>query len=130
LNIPTVGKNLQEQTMTSLGAASKGFNKDGDGPSDCIAFPNIYELFGEKQGKAAATAILQGVKGWADAQKENALSKEALLTVYNIQADLIVNKNGACLPLFHLPFSFFHRLSASYFTYSFLLLTNNFNIFP
>jgi choline dehydrogenase-like flavoprotein len=106
LNITTVGKNLQEQTMTSLGAGGNGFDPEGNGPSDCIAFPNVYELFGG-QGNATASEILQGVDGWAESQKGNAYSKQALQTIYGIQADLIVNKNGA---------SSFHLLHSSLFS--------------
>jgi choline dehydrogenase len=46
IDLPTVGKNLQEQTMTSLGAGGNGFDVGGRGPSDVIAYPNIHELYG------------------------------------------------------------------------------------
>jgi hypothetical protein len=93
LNLPTVGKNLQEQTMTSMGARGNGFDFGGRGPSDVIAYPNLYELFGTS-ANATANTILTSTAAWADAQKANALSKDALQQIYNIQADLIVNKKG------------------------------------
>lgn len=93
LNIPTVGKNLQEQTMTSLGAGSNGFDFGGRGPSDVIAYPSIYELFGD-QANATASEILNNINSWAASQQGNALSQEALQTIFQIQADLIVNHNG------------------------------------
>ncbi|KAG9093186.1 hypothetical protein FRC07_011517, partial [Ceratobasidium sp. 392] len=37
VDLPAVGKNLQEQTMNSLGADGNGFDVGGSGPSDCIA---------------------------------------------------------------------------------------------
>src|SRR5258708_3946460 len=44
VNLPTVGKNLQEQTLTAQGAKGTNFNVGGSGPSDVIAFPNIYQV--------------------------------------------------------------------------------------
>lgn len=44
VNLKTVGKNLQEQTINSLGASGTNFDKDGNGPSDAIAYPNIYQV--------------------------------------------------------------------------------------
>lgn len=93
LNIPTVGKNLQEQTMNSLGAGSNGFDFGGRGPSDVIAYPNLYELYGT-QANATASTILTSVNSWAASQASNALSQAALQTIYGVQADLIVNKKG------------------------------------
>jgi choline dehydrogenase-like flavoprotein len=93
IDLPTVGKNLQEQTMNSLGANSNGFDWGGRGPSDVIAYPNLYQVFGA-DGQATAQRILSNVGTWADSQKGSGLSKEALQTIFGIQADLIVNNNG------------------------------------
>lgn len=93
LNIPTVGKNLQEQTQTAMGAGSNGFNSGGNGPSDVIAYPNLYQLFGD-QGNSMASTIQTSINTWAASQASNALSQAALQTIYQVHADLIVNKNG------------------------------------
>jgi choline dehydrogenase-like flavoprotein len=93
LNITTVGKNLQEQTQTAMGAGSNGFNPGGNGPSDVIAYPNLYQLFGD-QGTSIASTIRTSINTWAASQASNALSQAALQTIYQVQADLIVNKNG------------------------------------
>ncbi|KAJ6582209.1 hypothetical protein B0H19DRAFT_1252327 [Mycena capillaripes] len=37
IDLKTVGRNLQEQTMNSLGAHGDGFDKGCQGPSDCMA---------------------------------------------------------------------------------------------
>jgi choline dehydrogenase len=95
-----VGKNLQEQTMNSLGAKGNGFNAGGTGPSDTIAFPNIDQVFG-----SSASTIRAGIKAnlssWAQSQAANALSANALTNIYNIQADLILNKNAPIVELFY-----------------------------
>jgi choline dehydrogenase-like flavoprotein len=93
LDIPTVGKNLQEQTMTSLGAGSNGFNVGGRGPSDVIAYPNLYELFGTGAGAVAAN-IQTSIPSWAASQAINAFSPTALETIFTTQAELIINHNG------------------------------------
>ncbi|KAG8834794.1 hypothetical protein FRC18_001468 [Serendipita sp. 400] len=100
INLPTVGKNLQEQTMSALGARSNGFDPAGRGPSDVIAFPNLYEIFGT-QANATATTMLQSLDSWADAMKANALSKSALKTIYQSQADIIINKKAPVVELFY-----------------------------
>jgi hypothetical protein len=56
VNLPTVGKNLQERTMNSLGAKGNGFDWGGRGPSNVIAFPNLYQVFGS-QGASVASQI-------------------------------------------------------------------------
>lgn len=94
LNITTVGKNLQEQSMSMFGAKGNGFNPGGRGPPSVIAFPNLYEVWG---GNASAVAahILASLDRWADEQKGHAFSKQALDIIYGVQADLIVNKKGS-----------------------------------
>lgn len=44
VNLTTVGKNLQEQTKNALGARGTNFSKGGLGPSNAIAYPNIYQV--------------------------------------------------------------------------------------
>jgi hypothetical protein len=44
VDLPAVGLNLQEQTLVSMGAKGTNFNPGGSGPSDIIAFPNIYQV--------------------------------------------------------------------------------------
>ncbi|KAJ7273830.1 hypothetical protein C8J57DRAFT_1062900, partial [Mycena rebaudengoi] len=98
IDLKTVGRNLQEQarcstisyeagTINSLGANGNGFDKGGRGPSDCIAFPNIYQLFGS-QASAKVSQIQSSLATWATSQATSALSAAAL------QTNLIINKNG------------------------------------
>ena len=93
VDLKTVGKNLQEQTMNSLGANGNGFDTGGRGPTDAIAYPNIYQLFGSG-ADASVQKIKSSLTTWAQSQAHNALSAEALETIYNIQAGLIIDNNG------------------------------------
>ena len=94
IDLKTVGKNFQEQTETALGAQGNGFNQDGRGPTDAIAFPNIHELFGTG-ANASIVKIQNSIASWAQSQAHNALSAEALQTIFALQADTIINDNGA-----------------------------------
>ncbi|KAJ7708299.1 hypothetical protein B0H17DRAFT_971830 [Mycena rosella] len=100
IDLKTVGKNLQEQTMNSLGAGGNGFDKGGNGPSDAIAFPNIYQLFGS-QASAKVSQIQGNLSAWATSQAGSALSATALQQIYQVQADLIINENAPVVELFY-----------------------------
>ncbi|KAK0458306.1 glucose oxidase [Desarmillaria tabescens] len=99
IDLKTVGKNLQEQTMNSLGVIRKDFDTGGDGPSDAIAYPNIYQVFG---GKAAdsISKIQSNLSSWATSQAGSALNADALQQIYRVQADLIINKNAPIVEYF------------------------------
>ncbi|QRV78525.1 GMC oxidoreductase [Ceratobasidium sp. AG-Ba] len=100
VDLPTVGKNLQEQTMNSLGANGNGFDVGGSGPSDCIAYPNLYQIFGS-QGTAIASQIQGNVSAWAKAQAANGANAAALQKIFQIQADLITKNNAPVVELFY-----------------------------
>ncbi|KAG9089557.1 hypothetical protein FRC06_001487 [Ceratobasidium sp. 370] len=100
VDLPTVGKNLQEQTMNSLGADGNGFDVGGSGPSDCIAYPNLYQVFGA-QGTVIASQIQSNVSAWAKAQAANGGSATALQKIFQIQADLITKNKAPVVELFY-----------------------------
>ncbi|KAG8721074.1 hypothetical protein FRC09_008530 [Ceratobasidium sp. 395] len=100
VDLPTVGKNLQEQTMNSLGADGNGFDVGGSGPSDCIAYPNLYQVFGS-QGATIASQIQANVSTWAKAQAANGANATALQKIFQIQADLITKNNAPVVELFY-----------------------------
>lgn len=86
--------------MNSLGASAiSSYDADGRGPSDAIAYPNIYEVFGD-QATAAISKMTGNLSNWAQSQQGNALSAAALTTIYGIQRDLIVNSNAPVAELF------------------------------
>ncbi|KAF9269745.1 alcohol oxidase [Marasmius fiardii PR-910] len=100
IDLKTVGKNLQEQTMNSLGAKSNGFDFGGRGPSDAIAYPNIYQVFGDKAGDSI-NKIKNNLKNWAASQANFSLSAEALETIYQIQSSMIIDHNAPIVELFY-----------------------------
>ncbi|OJT13695.1 Glucose oxidase [Trametes pubescens] len=93
IDLKGVGRNLQEQTLDALEMQGNGFNPGGDGPPDAIAFPNIYQLFGDK-APAAVQTIQSSLASWAASQASSGLSVEALEAIFRIQADLIVKHNA------------------------------------
>ena len=80
--------------MSALGATAIDFDVGGRGPPDVIAYPSLSQVFGA-QASAMAQRIVANVTGWAKSQVEGGLNEEALKTIFGVQADLIVNKNGA-----------------------------------
>lgn len=102
VDLPTVGRNLQEQSMSTLAHSAKSsFNPDGSGPSDCIAYPSLKELFSPNGGSngsvtadQVASHIMANYPSWAQKEAINGLSADALETIFGIQAGLIVNDDG------------------------------------
>ncbi|KLO16270.1 alcohol oxidase [Schizopora paradoxa] len=108
VNLTTVGRNLQEQTMNSLGHSAKSsFNPDGSGPSDVIAYPSLSQLFASGAGANSSTSadavraqLLASYPSWAKSQAVNGLSADALTTIFGIQAGLIANDSSPVVELF------------------------------
>ncbi|KAF8229357.1 glucose oxidase [Tricholoma matsutake] len=88
------------QTQSNLGATGNGFNPGGSGPSDAIAFPNIYQVFGA-QANASVSKIRSSIPTWATSQAASGLSAAALQQIYQVQADLIINSNAPVSELFY-----------------------------
>lgn len=92
LDLPTVGKNLQEQMLVRVMFGSKGYQLNGRAWDNLLAFPNFSQLFGANAA-TAATKINSSLDTWADSQKGNALSKAALKTIYQSQADIMLEQS-------------------------------------
>ncbi|KAJ6629408.1 hypothetical protein B0H10DRAFT_2160506 [Mycena sp. CBHHK59/15] len=88
INLPT--------TLNSNGQ----WDKDGNGPSDAIALPNLYQLFGS-QASAKVSQIQSSLATWATSQSGSALSADALQQIYQVQANLIINNNAPVVELFY-----------------------------
>lgn len=86
--------------MNSLGAEGNGFDIGGNGPSDAIAYPNIYQVFGN-QASSKVSTMQSSLASWAASQAHNALSADALQQIYQVQANLIANKNAPIVELFY-----------------------------
>ncbi|KAF8897995.1 hypothetical protein CPB84DRAFT_1815762 [Gymnopilus junonius] len=98
-DLKTVGRNLQEQTMSILGAGGNGFDEGGSGPTDVIAYPNLYQIFGSS-ANAAVSHIQSSLAPWAASQAGNGLSAAALQQIFQVQANLIINNNAPVSELF------------------------------
>ncbi|KLO16271.1 glucose oxidase [Schizopora paradoxa] len=101
VNLKTVGRNLQEQTMSTFGHSASGtFNPGGMGPPDVIAYPSLDQLFASGAG-ANSTQINAMYPTWANSQAVNALNASALSTIFQIQAGLIVNNSVPVIEMFY-----------------------------
>ncbi|KAF8054314.1 hypothetical protein FPV67DRAFT_1440316 [Lyophyllum atratum] len=100
IDLKTVGRNLQEQSQSALGARSNGFDLGGRGPSNAIAFPNLYELFGST-ANATALKMRAGIPGWAASQAGAGMSAEALEEVFRVQAGLIIDTKAPVSEIFY-----------------------------
>ncbi|KAF8732638.1 Glucose oxidase, partial [Rhizoctonia solani] len=92
VDLPTVGKNLQEQTMNSFGAEGNGFDYGGPSLSNVNAFPGLSQVFGS-QSENVVSQIYANIATWAQSQADSGGSATALEKVFRIQADLITKKN-------------------------------------
>ncbi|KAF8154930.1 hypothetical protein B0H34DRAFT_783908 [Crassisporium funariophilum] len=100
INLPTVGKNLQEQTMNIFGAGGNDFDLGGRGPSNAIAYPNLYQIFGSS-ANATGSRIQSSIATWAASQAGSGLSANALQQIFQVQADLIINNNAPVAEIFY-----------------------------
>ncbi|KAH6904571.1 glucose oxidase [Coprinopsis sp. MPI-PUGE-AT-0042] len=99
VDLKSVGKNLQEQTMSQFGARGNGFNPGGNGPSNSIAFPNLYQVFGS-QASSVASRIWSSLSSWASSQAAPGLPASTLQQIFQIQADHIINQNAPIAEMF------------------------------
>jgi len=86
--------------MSTLGAGGNGFDLGGRGPSDAIAFPNLYQIFGSNSD-ATVNRIRSSLASWAASQAGSGLSAAALQQIFQVQADLIINNNAPVMELFY-----------------------------
>jgi choline dehydrogenase-like flavoprotein len=101
LDLPGVGRNLQEQTMNTIAAPRiEGYNVTGGGPSNMIAYPNATALFGNFSAEFE-TGMVANLSAYAQAAFENggAVSAEGALSTLQIQAD-VIKRGTAVVELF------------------------------
>lgn len=100
-----------------MSAAGTNFTVEGRGPSDVIAFPNIYQVWcsiwsldstshqNDVRNKCLlqlfgsnATYVIDHIKAsiptWAASQAASASSASALETIYKLQSNLIIHDKG------------------------------------
>ncbi|KAG6849515.1 hypothetical protein H0H93_007818 [Arthromyces matolae] len=104
INLP-VGRNLQEQPMSTLGANPTNFNLGGSGPSNVIAYPNLAQLFNNN-----ITSVMNKISGNIPvyaaklASLGAGINEQAIEEILGIQRDLVGNPNGIIMWAL-LPFS-------------------------
>lgn len=100
VDLPGVGKNLQEQTMSVLGTPKGDYDFGGNGPSAVIAMPSISQLM--KNATEVEAWVRQNMDAWAEQQVQGggSASKSGLLKQYNVLTDLIFKQNAPVVELF------------------------------
>ncbi|CED83784.1 glucose oxidase [Phaffia rhodozyma] len=102
VDLPGVGKNLNEQTSTVLGyTPDDGVEFDGSGPSDNIAFPSFKALFPNDSDSVASDLQGKISQYAADALNAGAIvSQSAGETLFDAQRKLIVEGGAGLAELF------------------------------
>lgn len=100
INLPGVGRNLQEQTMNSIGSDKGNYDFNGDGPSNVIANPSISQLMSNSSDVRAW--VERNLDSWAQDQVNagSAVSKAALLKQWRVMIKQIWEKNAPVAELF------------------------------
>lgn len=100
VSLPGVGRNLQEQTMNSIGTPAGSYDFGGDGPSNVIAFPNIYQLMANASDVRGW--IETNMDSWAQAQFNGGFvtSKESLLKQWNNTITLLFDRKVGAVEFF------------------------------
>ncbi|KAJ7165150.1 hypothetical protein C8R46DRAFT_1220279 [Mycena filopes] len=99
LDLKTVGRNFQEQTNNLMTAGGTGWAYNGTGPNNVIAFPNLFQLFGNAS-HAKVDEIEGSIKTWAASQAAHAHSATALETIFRAQADVIIKDKAPLIEYF------------------------------
>ncbi|KAJ7680038.1 glucose oxidase, partial [Mycena rosella] len=99
IDLKTVGKNLQEQTNTVLAAGGNGYSVNGTGPNNAIAYPNLFQIFGNASD-AKVAEIEASIGPWAASQAVHAHSAAALETIFRAQADIIIKEKAPMIEFY------------------------------
>ncbi|KAL9939432.1 hypothetical protein V8E36_001249 [Tilletia maclaganii] len=101
VNLPGVGKNLNEQTMSVLGAAPKnGVDFGGVGPSNFVAQPSIRQLF--SNASAVRSSIEAQFGTWAQAAVDAgaAVNTQGLIAQWRLQTSALFDSNVGAVEYF------------------------------
>lgn len=100
ISLPGVGRGLIEQTMNSIGGQRGNYEFEGDGPSNVIAFPNIYQLM--KNATDVRSWIESNMDSWAQAAVDSgaAASKDGLLKQYKNTVSLMFDSKVGVVEFF------------------------------
>ncbi|CAD6901169.1 unnamed protein product [Tilletia controversa] len=101
VDLPGVGKNLQEQTMSVFGASRKnGVSFGGVGPSNLIAQPAAGQLF--SNATAVRSYIESNYQNWAQAAVSagGAVSTDGLIAQWRLQTEALFTDNVGAVEMF------------------------------
>lgn len=98
-DLPGVGKNLQDQTMTTIGSRAN-VDRSGGGPSAAIAMPNIDQILSNTT--AVRSYIESSLSDWADTllSQGHIASKQGVLAQWNSALSLIFDQHAPVAELF------------------------------
>lgn len=99
IELAGVGKNLQDQTMTTIGSRAN-VNYAGGGPSATIAMPNIQQIM--SNSTAVRSYITSNLDGWANQllSQGHVASKEGVLAQWRSAISLIFDQKAPVVELF------------------------------
>ncbi|KAJ6628559.1 hypothetical protein B0H10DRAFT_1940393 [Mycena sp. CBHHK59/15] len=129
IDLKTVGKNLQEQTNNPIAAGGTGFPFNGTGPNNAIAFPNLFQIFGDAS-EAKVAEIEASLGAWAASQAEHGLSAAALETVFRAQADLIIKDKVPMIEFFYISIILEYAGPPLSFANDIMIATNVWQLLP
>ena len=99
VDLPGVGKNLQDQTMTTIGSRAN-INTAGGGPSAAIAMPNVDQILSNSTD--VRSYISSNLDSWASqlVSQGHVVSKESVMAQWNSAVKLIFDEKAPVVELF------------------------------
>ncbi|CDW94070.1 hypothetical protein [Sporisorium scitamineum] len=99
ISLPGVGKNLQDQTMTTIGSRAN-LNTSGGGPSSTIAMPNIHQIL--SNATSLRNHIASNLDAWASTllAQGHIATKQSVLNQWKSTISLIFDSNAPVVEFF------------------------------
>ncbi|SPO27703.1 related to Glucose oxidase [Ustilago trichophora] len=99
VDLPGVGKNLQDQTMTTIGSRGN-INYSGGGPSAAIAMPNVEQIM--SNATDVRNWINSNLDSWASqlVSQGHVVSKDSVKAQWKSAISLIFDKKAPVVELF------------------------------
>ncbi|SNX86025.1 related to Glucose oxidase [Melanopsichium pennsylvanicum] len=99
IDLPGVGKNLQDQTMTTIGSQAN-VNQNGGGPSSAIAMPNVDQIL--SNSTEVRSWISSNLDSWASqlVSQGHVVSAESVKAQWESAINLIFDQKVPVVELF------------------------------
>lgn len=100
-SLPSVGKNLQEQTKNTVSYMPKNTTFNGTGPPSAITFPNVHQLLRDNSS-AVYAEVMAGLPAYAAALASHGLvaSENGTLSILRQQLHNLFNASAAASEIF------------------------------